>query len=191
VDECTFWPIAAAEVDAHLVAVRTGQVFVVPALRQHPNSRHYADVHIIGHRRHPEEGQRPDEPDREDHIGDVRQLHGPGRLVFHRGDVRIDCSPMEAERHNIRDRRYYGERHWGHGQHQRQPVHRHLGRTAATVQGRLASKYTNSTHILKVGGGNLHIYNVSSDCLGLINTGDPAVFIGSCTIKPAQTITGS
>jgi len=45
------------------------------------------------------------------------------------------------------------------------------------------------THILSVSGGNLHVWNVSSGCLGLINTGDPSSFVGKYTIKPPQTIT--
>ena len=63
--------------------------------------------------------------------------------------------------------------------------------TTATTPGKVTGTYTNSTHVLKVSGGNLHIYNVSSGCLGLINTGDPSTFSGSYTITPPQTITGS
>jgi histidine triad (HIT) family protein len=51
VDECTFCPIAAAEVDDDLVAVRTEQVFVVPALRQHPNNHGHALVLPVEHTR--------------------------------------------------------------------------------------------------------------------------------------------
>lgn len=50
-DECTFCPIAAAEVDADLVAVRTELVFDVPALRQHPNNREHALVLPVQHTR--------------------------------------------------------------------------------------------------------------------------------------------
>lgn len=50
-DECTFCPVAAAEVDADLVAVRTEQVFVVPALRQHPNNHGHALVLPLDHTR--------------------------------------------------------------------------------------------------------------------------------------------
>jgi hypothetical protein len=32
-DECTFCPIAAGEIDTDLVALRTARVFVIPALR--------------------------------------------------------------------------------------------------------------------------------------------------------------
>jgi histidine triad (HIT) family protein len=48
---CTFCPIAAGEVDADLVAVRTGQVFVIPALRQHPTNRGHALVLPVQHTR--------------------------------------------------------------------------------------------------------------------------------------------
>jgi hypothetical protein len=61
--------------------------------------------------------------------------------------------------------------------------------TSATTTGKVTGTYTNSTHILKVSGGNLHIWNVSSGCLGLINSGDPSSFVGSYKISPAQTIT--
>jgi hypothetical protein len=63
--------------------------------------------------------------------------------------------------------------------------------TSSSTPGKVKGTYTNSTHVLKVSGGNLHIYNVSSGCLGLINTGDPSTFTGSYTISPAQTIIGS
>jgi histidine triad (HIT) family protein len=49
--ECTFCPIAAADVDADLVAVRTEHVFVIPALRQHPNNRGHALVLPLEHTR--------------------------------------------------------------------------------------------------------------------------------------------
>lgn len=49
--------------------------------------------------------------------------------------------------------------------------------------------YTNSTHILEASGGNLHIWNVSTGCLGLAHNGDPATLKGSVTITPGQTIT--
>ena len=61
--------------------------------------------------------------------------------------------------------------------------------TTATSKGKTTGTYTNSTHILKVSGGNLHVWNVSSGCLGLINSGDASTFTGSYTISPAQTIT--
>ena len=61
--------------------------------------------------------------------------------------------------------------------------------TSATSKGTTTGTYTNSTHILKVSGGNLHVWNVSAGCLGLINSGDPSSFVGSYKISPAQTIT--
>ena len=61
--------------------------------------------------------------------------------------------------------------------------------TTATSAGKVTGTYTNSTGILKVSGGNLHVWNVSSGCLGLINTGDATTFTGSYTISPKQTIT--
>ncbi len=61
--------------------------------------------------------------------------------------------------------------------------------TKATSPGTTTGTYSNKTHILSVSGGNLHVWNVSSGCLGLINTGDPSSFVGKYTIKPPQTIT--
>ena len=45
--------------------------------------------------------------------------------------------------------------------------------------------YSNSTHTLSVSGGNLHAYNVSGTCLGLINTGDAATYTASYVLSPA------
>jgi hypothetical protein len=64
-----------------------------------------------------------------------------------------------------------------------------VGGTTATSTGKVTGTYTNSTHVLKVSGGNLHIWNVSAGCLGLINNSDGSSFVGSYTITPAQTIT--
>jgi len=63
-----------------------------------------------------------------------------------------------------------------------------VGGTTATSTGKVTGTYTNSTGILKVSGGNLHVWNVSG-CLGLINSGDATTFVGSYTISPKQTIT--
>jgi hypothetical protein len=60
--------------------------------------------------------------------------------------------------------------------------------TTATSNGKVKGTYTNSTGILKVSGGNLHIWNVSG-CLGLINSGDGSTFTGKYTITPKQKIT--
>jgi len=61
--------------------------------------------------------------------------------------------------------------------------------TTATSKGKTTGTYTNSTDILKVSGGNLHVWNVSAGCLGLINSGDASTFSGSYKITPGQTIT--
>jgi histidine triad (HIT) family protein len=50
-DECVFCPIAAGEIDTDLVALRTAQVFVIPALRQHPTNRGHALVLPVTHTR--------------------------------------------------------------------------------------------------------------------------------------------
>lgn len=49
----------------------------------------------------------------------------------------------------------------------------------------LTGKYTNSTHVLTVSGGNLKAYNVSGICLGLINNGDSAVYSANYVLSPA------
>lgn len=46
-----FCAIAAGEVDADLVALRTGRVFVIPALRQHPTNHGHALVLPLVHTR--------------------------------------------------------------------------------------------------------------------------------------------
>jgi histidine triad (HIT) family protein len=51
VDECTFCPIAAGEIDIDLVALGTAQVFVIPALRQHPTNHGHALVLPRAHTR--------------------------------------------------------------------------------------------------------------------------------------------
>jgi hypothetical protein len=40
-----------------------------------------------------------------------------------------------------------------------------------------------------MGGGNLHVWNVTGQCLGAIGTGDPVTAVGTYTISPRQTIT--
>jgi hypothetical protein len=64
-----------------------------------------------------------------------------------------------------------------------------VGGTTATSAGKVTGTYSNSTGILKVSGGNLHVWNVAAGCLGLINTGDATTFTGNYTISPKQTIT--
>jgi histidine triad (HIT) family protein len=49
VAECIFCPIAAGEIDSDLVALRTPQVFVIPALRQHPTNQGHALVLPTAH----------------------------------------------------------------------------------------------------------------------------------------------
>ena len=44
--------------------------------------------------------------------------------------------------------------------------------TSAKSPGKVTGSYSNSTHVLTVSGGNLHVWNVSSGCLGLIKTGN-------------------
>jgi hypothetical protein len=61
--------------------------------------------------------------------------------------------------------------------------------TTATTPGMVTGTYTNSTHVLKAGGGNLHIWNVSSGCLNLAKNGDPTTLTGNVKITPGQTIT--
>ena len=60
--------------------------------------------------------------------------------------------------------------------------------SGATSPGTVSFTYTNSTHVLTIlGSGNLHVYNVSGTCVGLVNSGDPATFTGSFDIQPPQT----
>jgi histidine triad (HIT) family protein len=48
-EECVFCPIAAGDVDADLVALRTRHAFVIPALRQRPANHGHALVLPAGH----------------------------------------------------------------------------------------------------------------------------------------------
>jgi hypothetical protein len=59
----------------------------------------------------------------------------------------------------------------------------------STSTGTTNGNYSNKTHILTASGGNLHVYNVSAGCLGLINSGDATSFVGKYAISPAQHIT--
>jgi hypothetical protein len=61
--------------------------------------------------------------------------------------------------------------------------------TTSTTPGTVNGTYSNSTHILTASGGNLHIWNVSSGCLGLAADGDPATLKGNVVISPGLTIT--
>ena len=53
---------------------------------------------------------------------------------------------------------------------------------SATTPGTLNFTYNNATHVLTITGGNLHLYNVSGSCLGLLNSGDPVSYTGSYTL---------
>jgi hypothetical protein len=65
------------------------------------------------------------------------------------------------------------------------------GTGATADDGQVAFRYTDSTGQLTVltSGGNLHIYDVSSGCLGLVNDGDPATLNVTYTVTPEQAIT--
>jgi hypothetical protein len=64
-----------------------------------------------------------------------------------------------------------------------------LGGATATSTGTTNGSYSNKTHMLTSSGGNLHVWNVSSGCLGLINSGDPTTFVAKYTISPVQKVT--
>ncbi|MFC8449203.1 hypothetical protein [Kitasatospora sp. NPDC057223] len=57
--------------------------------------------------------------------------------------------------------------------------------TAATLTG----TYTNSNSTLTLSGGDLHAYNVSGTCLGLINNGDAATYNAGYALAAPQAIT--
>lgn len=59
----------------------------------------------------------------------------------------------------------------------------------ATTPGQVAVTYKNVNGSLIMGGGNLHVWNVTGQCLGAIGTGDPVTAVGTYTISPRQTIT--
>jgi hypothetical protein len=65
------------------------------------------------------------------------------------------------------------------------------GTGAAKNNGMVKVTYVNKTHKLTVlpTGGNLHVYNVSAGCLGLVNSKDPSSFTAVYVVKPGQTIT--
>lgn len=64
------------------------------------------------------------------------------------------------------------------------------GKAAHSDDGQVRFTYTNSTGKLSFvpTGGNLHFYSVSG-CLGLFNSGDPAVMTGTLTVSPKQEVT--
>jgi hypothetical protein len=65
------------------------------------------------------------------------------------------------------------------------------GTSGTALDGRVRFRYTDSTGQLRVRttGGNLHWYDVSSGCLGLVNDGDPAALSITYTLTPKQAIT--
>jgi hypothetical protein len=65
------------------------------------------------------------------------------------------------------------------------------GTSGTAGDGWVPFTYTDSTGQLTVlaTGGNLHTWNVSAGCLGLVNTGDRARLGGTFTVSPKQAIT--
>jgi hypothetical protein len=65
------------------------------------------------------------------------------------------------------------------------------GTKATADNGKITVTYTNKTGVLKTltTGGNLHLFNVTSGCLGVINTGDKATMSASYTVTKKQKIT--
>ncbi|AUG81156.1 hypothetical protein CFP65_6503 [Kitasatospora sp. MMS16-BH015] len=59
----------------------------------------------------------------------------------------------------------------------------------STSTATLNGTYNNSTHTLSLSGGNLHAYNVSGSCLGLLNSGDAGNYTANYVLAGAQTIT--
>jgi hypothetical protein len=67
------------------------------------------------------------------------------------------------------------------------------GTSATADNGKVELTYTNKTGKLDTlaTGGNLHVYKVTSGCMGVINSGDKAAIGADYTVSPKQTITGS
>ena len=65
------------------------------------------------------------------------------------------------------------------------------GTKATADNGMIQVTYTNKTGVLKTltTGGNLKLYDVTSGCLGVINTGDKVTFSASYTVAKKQKIT--
>lgn len=65
------------------------------------------------------------------------------------------------------------------------------GTSATADNGKIKMSYSNKTHDLTTWKteGNLHLYNVSSGCLGVVNSGDKASLSAVYEVSPAQTIT--
>ncbi len=66
------------------------------------------------------------------------------------------------------------------------------GTSATADDGTVVFRYTDSTGQLTVPttGSNLHFYDVSNGCLGLLNDGDPATLSATYAVTPKQAITG-
>jgi hypothetical protein len=65
------------------------------------------------------------------------------------------------------------------------------GTGATANNGKVTIKHTNGTagnKLTVTGGGNLHTYNVTTGCLGAINSGDAVSFKATYTLNKAQTI---
>jgi hypothetical protein len=63
-----------------------------------------------------------------------------------------------------------------------------VGGPVPASTGQVSAVFTNSTHALTPGAGNLHIWNVSG-CMGLFRSGNTFKIIVKYTTSPAQTIT--
>ena len=65
------------------------------------------------------------------------------------------------------------------------------GTSGTATDGIVRFRYTNSTGQLTVltTGGNLHAYNVSGGCAGLVNNGNPVTISTTFALSPKQTIT--
>lgn len=65
------------------------------------------------------------------------------------------------------------------------------GTSATADNGTIKMSYSNKTHNLTTfkTEGNLRLYNVSSNCLGVVNTGDKVSLTATYEVSPAQTIT--
>jgi len=65
------------------------------------------------------------------------------------------------------------------------------GTSATADDGRVVFRYTDSTGQLKLltTSSNLHYYDVSKGCLGIVNDRDPATLSATYTVTPKQSIT--
>jgi hypothetical protein len=65
------------------------------------------------------------------------------------------------------------------------------GTSGTSSDGRVTFRYTDSTGQFKLlaTGSNLHWYDVSSGCLGLVDSGDPATLSATYAVTPEQAIT--